>query len=148
MNVSLTAEISADISESSAIYTLSEHLTRHFRARHYGDDVEELVIGIICVRPEFDFFFDVRGLKYVAHKTITHDGISIEAHKCLSYDLKIDHAAFVASSEVEKITLLAKSLVDSLTIFTTLSKKVKRFDAGSFQDDMKVFLNDPLHFAN
>ncbi|MDR6804621.1 hypothetical protein J2Y45_003071 [Dyadobacter sp. BE34] len=148
MNVALSAEISADIRSSNPIHTLAGYLTRHFRDRHYGDDVEEFIVGIICTRPELDFFFKVRGLKYIAHKTITHDGISVIAHKSLSYDVKIDYSAFLAGNESERIALLAKSLVDSLSILTKMPKKVKQFDVASFQHDMTVFLNDPSNLAN
>lgn len=148
MNVGLSAEISAGIERSSAIYSLSQHLAQHFQGRHYGDDVEELAIGIICVAPEFDFFFKVRGLKYIANKNITHDGISIQIYKSLSYDVKIDYPAFLVRSEADRVALLARSLVDSLSIFTKVPKKVKQFDVSRFQYDMTAFLNDPSNFVN
>lgn len=148
MNVALSAEISAEIGSSISIHTLSGYLARHFRDRYYGDDVEELLVGIICARPELDFFYKVRGLKYIAHKTITHDGISIVVHKSLSYDVKIDYSAFLIGNEGERIALLVNSLVDSLSILTKMPKKVKQFDVASFQYDMTVFLNDSSNFAD
>lgn len=117
----------------------SGYLTHRFRDRYYGDDTEELFVGIMCTRPELDFFLKVRGLKYIAYKTITHDRISIVADKGLSYDVKIDYSAFLAGNEGERITLLANPLVDSLSIFTKVSKKVKQFDVASFQYDMTFF---------
>lgn len=54
-------ELSEDIVEIAPKFTeLSDALQSYFLEKLYGDGLETIVIGIICVHPKFDFFFKNR----------------------------------------------------------------------------------------
>ncbi len=80
MDFGLSEEISSDVSQKADLFTeVSALLEKHFLNKDFGDGIKNLTIGIICVRPEVDFFFKERK-KYTKSKAM------------LEYDVKLDHA--------------------------------------------------------
>ena len=75
MELGLSEEISSDVSQKADLFTkISASLEKHFLNKDFGDGIKSLTIGIICVRPEADFFFKERK-KYTKSKAmLEYDG--------------------------------------------------------------------------
>lgn len=68
MKIALTQETNLSLDKIQDINNLSSSLQEHFKDLNYGEGVNQLLIGIICVKPEFDFFFTKQGNQYILKK--------------------------------------------------------------------------------
>ncbi|PYF72979.1 hypothetical protein [Pedobacter nutrimenti] len=142
MEFALTMEVSEPIIKngvSDYIKQLSDQVAEFFKKKDYGDDLQTLYIGIICVTSEFDFFFKVRKPKYKKGKKVTiEDGRPYERTDSLVYDIKLDYDSFVNANENEVKMMLSTELLKSFIVFDSV--KIKRFDRESFEKDVTFFL--------
>lgn len=124
------------------IHGLSRKLSEYFSNKDYGNDVKEILIGIISVAPEFEWFSKIRKPKYSFYRKYTsRDGIEIIEDKLFSFDLKIDYEAFKNQSDDQNKKMLAAEVLRSLSNLDSLPKKVKDFDKDQFKEDMKTFFS-------
>lgn len=144
MKFALAVETSEGIEDRvNIIVDMSNELNEYFSIKDYGNDLIRIVIGTICVSPEFEFFSKIRKPKYVAHrKYINQDGIEILEDKVFSFDLKLDYETFKNQSDEENKKMLASEIIDSLSNLDALPKKVKDFDKERFKNDMKAFFEE------
>lgn len=125
MIVGSSQELSEDLVGIAPRFTLlSDKLQSYFLVKSYGLGIETLVVGIICVKPEFDFFFKVRK-KYSKKR------------KLLEYDIKLDHAKVLAADQNELVEIIRDGILGSFAVFDEL--KIKDFDAERFKSDMVDF---------
>jgi hypothetical protein len=138
MEFALTQEVSEAIINngvSGHIHDVSTHISKFLRARDYGSDLSTLYIGIICVGPEFEFFFKVRKPKYKKGKVVTiEDGRPYEATDALVYDIKLNYNNYLIASQKEVIKMLSVELRNSFVVFNSISIKV--FDREKFERDV------------
>src|SRR5262245_55766843 len=79
--------------QSSEITKYSDFLEQYISDRNYGNEVKEMYVGIICVKPEFEQFFKKRAVKYKQGiKSEITDGQLITTQDCLTFDLKFDYS--------------------------------------------------------
>lgn len=145
MRLALTIETSVGVSEdkTNLIIGLSHKLSEYFSAKHYGDDLVQIYIRIICVSREFDWFSTERMPKYVSYrKYVNRDGIEIIEDRVLSFSKKIDYESFKNQSDDENKKMLASAILDSLSNLDALPKKVKDFDKERFKEDVKAFFDE------
>jgi hypothetical protein len=141
MNVAISQEGNLDILRSTWIQEVSNELQREFEKQNFGKTLKSLIIGIVCVKPEFDFFFKEKKPKYYSGKrVITHDGISIEVENALEYNLKLDYSQFSLLDEKEFKNALAKEILISIDIIPSI-KKLNDFNFKSFQEFFSSILN-------
>lgn len=74
MNFGLSKEISKEISKDIAskldVFTeIFNNLNEFFSDKSYGESIDILTIGLICVGPEFESFFKPR-YKYIKSKKV------------------------------------------------------------------------------
>ena len=142
MKYSFVEHLSEDLSNRSQIVVgLSNELEKFFETRNYGSSIETFLIGLICVRPEFEQFFKPKKPKYIEEGTESHDGISVKIIKLFSYDLKLDYKLFKETEEKEICKFIAKSIIDSLTELA-LPKKVQDFDKELFELDLMSYFKE------
>lgn len=142
MKFSFVEHLSEDLSNrSQIIIDFSNELEKFFETKSYGSSIETFLIGLICVRPEFEQFFKPKKPKYIEEGTETHDGISVKIMKSFSYDLKLDYKLFKETEEKEICKFIVESIVDSLTELT-LPKKVRDFDKELFELDLKSYFKE------
>jgi uncharacterized protein involved in tolerance to divalent cations len=104
MQVLLTQEVSNIIIDnglSNYITEFSKLLVNKVKHSDYGNAVQYLYIGVICVAPEFEFFFKVRKPKFYKTKTIIQDGRSYELIETLTFDVKLNYAQIVQADKSE-----------------------------------------------
>lgn len=125
MEIGLSAEISAeDIKNYRVIFEISKNLEGNFKDKNYGEGIKGLFIGIICVRPEFEFFLKPR-IKYS------------KKEKMLEYDIKLE---FLRIRDAEKGVFL-KILFDEIMVSLKVVKnlKIKNFDLEVFERELNLF---------
>lgn len=140
MKFGITIEIDLEANSKSAlIQKVSDSLEGHFRDKDYGSDIENLYVGFICQRPmpDFESFFKERKPKYVSSQSVElHDGGRQVIRNAFSYDVRLNaesYEQFVRAPEAEALALLADSLIESLSNFDALPKKVRGFDVEAFK---------------
>lgn len=130
MDFGFSQEISEDVIHKGDVITLlSFRAEDFFREKDFGEGIQTLIIGFICVHPDFDFFFKKR-------KKYTKEG------KVLEYDIKLNHEKFKDATEQGIKELIAMEIKESLKIISDL--KIENFDVERFEKDLYMFLNNEL----
>lgn len=134
MKFAITKEISEIIIKngvSDMITDLSVYLGKFLEQKSYGSGLETFYIGIICVAPEFDFFFKVRKPKYKRGKEIfIQDGREYEQINALTYDIKLNYEEFIDKDLVVSKELLKAYILDSFTLIDSI--KIPLFEKSKF----------------
>ncbi len=141
MKFGIVVEASVGLEDkTSLIHSLSRKLFEYFSDKDYGNDIKEILVGIISVAPEFEWFSKIRKPKYQFYRKYTsRDGTGIIEDKLFSFDLKIDYETFKNQSDDQNEKMLAAEILGSLSNLDNLPKKVKEFDKERFKEDMKLF---------
>jgi hypothetical protein len=139
MNIAVSHMGNLDLERSQWIEAISETLQSHIDDLDFGNSLKALTIAIVCVKPEFDFFFKERKPKYYSgSKKITHDGFTFEVHNLLEYDIKLDFAKFSTLGKVEFQKEISIAIICSLD-------KINDFKLDDFKlDDFKININNAL----
>lgn len=119
-------EISEDLmSKAFVIKDLSDRISKVFKEKNYDDGIKLLYIGIICVKPEFDFFFKIR--KKYSRKD-----------KVCEYDIKIDYSS-IASAKKENIeNIILEYIFKSLPVINELN--IDNFDTEKLIKDFRIYV--------
>ena len=146
MNFGISQEIDVDAQEkSSLIIFLSDTLKEYLSKRDYGQDVQNIFIGCICVKPRegFEEWFKIRKPKYKEIEKIKLLDNSIKEFKgTFSYDIKLNFDEFVSATETESRRILAQEILNSLSNLDALPKKVKDFDKEKFKSDIEQLFKE------
>lgn len=141
MEFSLTQESNLEGEKNKQIIEFSNSLKEYFFNISYGEEINHFLIGIICVKPEFEQFFKVRKLRYQAvSKVKLLDGNILEQRGVCTYDIKLNFAKVVSAKDEESKKILAQEILKSLSNLEALPKKVKDFDKERFKEDMEQYL--------
>lgn len=139
MKFALTQQSNLEQEKINSITEISQDLKKYFKSKNYGKSIEEFLIGITCVKAEFELFFKVRKPKYIERKAEVHDGFPVEIKKSFSYDIKLDFVAFSNATKEEMMGMLALQIMDSLIHLNLLPKKVRDFNSVLFKSDLEDF---------
>lgn len=143
MDFSLTQESNLEGDRNKQLIELSNSLKDYFREKNYGDELNHFLIGIICVKGEFESFFTVRKPKYKAVDRIKlFDGNTTELIGVYRYDIKLNFEEFISTTETEGRKVLAREILNSLSNLDAIPKKVKDFDKEKFKSDMETFFKE------
>ncbi|AWM13819.1 hypothetical protein DI487_08045 [Flavobacterium sediminis] len=124
------------------IHDLFRELSFFLNNKTYGKDLNEIILGIICVSSEFEKFYPNKKPKYTDFKEYVTDGIKVVEDKLFTYTLKYDYEDLKELSEQENKELLANKILESLDNLDQLPKKIKDFDKEKFKTDLKQFFID------
>ncbi|WP_264536249.1 hypothetical protein [Flavobacterium sp. N1736] len=144
MKLALAQYISAEIKkETRFLIDFSDNMEKSFIKKIYGNDLMEIVIGIICVSPIFEQFFKPKPPKYTKEKKhIKSEGFEYEIEKCLEYSIKLDFETFRNSSEIEAKKYLSEEILKSLEIIEAMKSKIKDFDLINFKKDLENYFKE------
>ena len=144
MKIGLALYTSTEIrNESRCLIDFSDDMKEYFLNKSYGNDLIDIVIGIVCVSPNFEKFFKPRRPKYTKDKKhIKSEGFEYDIEKCLSYDIKLDFETFKSSSEMEAKKYLSEEILKSLEIIGTMKSKIKDFDLINFKKDLENYFKE------
>lgn len=142
MKIALTQETNLSLDKIQVINNLSSSLQDHFKDLNYGEDVNQILIGIICIKPEFDFFYKVRKPKYTKKEEIKNDlGETIEINNVVSFDVKFKYEILSGESIEIVQKIIASEILSSSKNMKSFFDKIKKFDRDSFIADMESFFN-------
>ncbi|MCV2486492.1 hypothetical protein OD917_16280 [Flavobacterium sp. SH_e] len=144
MRLGLAQYSSAEIeNETRFLIDFSNEMKKSFIEKRYGNDLIEIVIGIICVSPMFEQFFKPKRPKYTNEKKhIKSEGFEYEVEKCLEYSIKLDFETFKNFSEIEAKKHLSLEILKSLEIIETMRTKIKDFDLATFKKDLENYFKE------
>lgn len=139
MDFGLAVTSSIEVKNTHIITELSDEMKSHFNDKNYGNDIKSYTIGVICVSPQFDFFYKEKKPKYTkGKKVISPDGILFTLEDNFEYNIKLDFEEFQNSSEEERKKIIAREILSSIDIINTI-KKIKDFDTEKFKSDLEVY---------
>jgi hypothetical protein len=143
MRFALTVEASEGVADKTTlIQELSNKLSDYFSDKDYGNDVIRILIGVICVAPEFEWFSKIRKPRYKFYRKYIRDSIEIIEDRVFTFDLKIDYEDFENQTNDENRKMLALEILKSLSNLNSLPKKVKDFDKKRFKGDVIAFFDE------
>ena|ERR1700740_580303 len=120
----LSMEIWADVYDKAYIITnISKEIERYFKFKNYGNGIESLAIGIICIHPKAHSFFKPRK-RYK------------KAKKLLEYDVLINYQQFKNADLLEAFKIIIKSIIESVEIIDSLN--IAHFDTSEFRRDLEA----------
>ncbi|MEO8237471.1 MAG: hypothetical protein ABI576_05130 [Flavobacterium sp.] len=144
MKIAFAQYTSAEIRKKTRfLVDFSNDMERYFLKKKYGNDLMEIVIGVICVSPNFEQFFKTKKPKYTKDKIhIESEGFEYDIEKCLEYSIKLDFETFKNSSEDEAKKYLSKEILKSLVTIETMKSKFKDFDLFLFKTDLENYFKE------
>lgn len=141
MRVALTQETNLSLEKTLFINNLSILLQDYFKNSNYGEGVKQVLIGIICVKPEFDFFYKERGVQYVVKRSFKNElGEKIMIENSVSFDIKLNFEMCLNLNQNQFKQLVFTEILKSMQKLDSLPKKVKNFDSWKFRVDLESFL--------
>ena len=139
MNINIGIYASREVSKDS-ILEFSDTIKSNFKDLNYGNGIDNITIGLICVSKNFEEFFKPRKAKYIKKtKEKEIDGIKYNVDNMLEFDCKIDFNSYQGIDNLERKKLIAKSIL-STTIEVFEKIKIKNFDSDLFVKDLNSFL--------
>lgn len=129
------------INKSDYAQSLSNDLEGYFKHRTYGDDIKTYTIGVVCVSPQFDAFYqkEIKPKYTRGKKVISPDDIRFELEDNFEYRIKINYESFKNATAYEAKRILAKEILASFALLEKYKAKIKSFDWVSFQMDLEKF---------
>ncbi|WP_422004396.1 Imm44 family immunity protein [Roseivirga pacifica] len=145
MNFGITITGNLNQERCDLIVSLSDKLENYFADKSYGSSVKEFLIGVICVRPEFDFFFSPRKPRYIESVIERRSGMELKVYKSYSYEIKLDYQSFTNIPIAQFQIALFKEILDSFHHLDRLPKKIREFDKERLKADFIAFLEQHLN---
>jgi len=144
MKFTIVVEASIGLEDKTRlIHDLSNKLSNYFLDKEYGNDVKEIILRIISVAPEFEWFSTIKKPKYTFYRKHIRDSTEIVEDRVFSFDTKVDYENFKNQTDDQNKEMLTSEIVNSLSNLDSLPKKVKDFDKERFKDDMRAFFKGP-----
>lgn len=131
MKFSIGSQFSREFSfeDSSVTIRLSEELNEHFEKRNYGDRIDKVYMGVICVSKGFEPFFMVRPPKV------------LKKEPALEYELKLDFDKMFNADEEQRKQLLVSEIFKA-TKEVLLEKTIKGFEKEEFIKDLESYFKE------
>ncbi|MEO9872988.1 hypothetical protein [Ekhidna sp.] len=137
MKFSITQESNLDQSKVTQIHSIGIEIDNYIKNENFGSSIEKIIIGVVCVKPEFEQFFKVRKPKYVKEKTETHSGTSVSISKVFTFDVKLDYNSYLALDGDDLRNSLLKKIIESLSNLNNLPKQIVDFNKVDFIEKLK-----------
>jgi hypothetical protein len=145
MNVGVSIEF--DISIDACIDTLMDVVTdlddalkAFFLTKEYGEDIENLSIGIVLASQ--DRPHRLRQLKYREHVLL--EKLRLELHNLVEYDIEPSFAVFGQLSPIQARAYLVRALVQSTSVLDRHRERFPDFDVEKFKQDLRECLSREL----
>src|SRR4051812_33842547 len=105
------------------IHQVSRAISERLFNEAYGEGVKEIIVRVICVSPEFEWFSKIKPPKYrFHHEYVNRDGIEIIEDRLFTYSTRIDHETFKSQSDDENKAMLISEILKSLSLLYALPK--------------------------
>lgn len=142
MKIGFAPVSTVDVNHVSLFSELEHKLNSFFQSKNYGEDLKELYIGVIAVRPAFERFFKQQKPKYTFnHKNYIRTGSS-SVGRAMKYYINLNFERFNNANEAEAKEMLKKELLSSFSLFDRFKSKIKDFNVTPFRQDMTRFFEE------
>jgi hypothetical protein len=135
MKIGFAPVSTVDVKHVSLLSELEQKLNNFFQSKHYGEDLKELHIDVIAVRPGLDRFFRQQRPRF-------HPAGRRSVSKTLKYYINLNFERFNNANESEAKEMLKTEVLSSLNLFDRFKNKIKDFNATPFRQDMKCFFEE------
>ena len=143
MKIKFAPVSTVGVKHVSLMSELENKLNTFFQSKTYGEDLNEIYIGVITVSARFERFFKGLKPKYTFnHKNQVRNTVSYSISRALNYHINIDFERFNNASEAEAREILKEELLNSISLFDRFKNKIKKFDVIPFKEDMKLFFEE------
>ncbi|PWK15754.1 hypothetical protein LV89_04964 [Arcicella aurantiaca] len=116
------------VSYRNAITFLQNEINIFFINKEYGEKINKIYCGIICVSKQFDDLFQPRPAKV------------LRKEPSLEFEYKLDFEIYLNANDEERVMYILKEYYNTIkNIF--LMKKIKDFDYQAFLNDLDTFLS-------
>lgn len=129
MKFSLVQYTSDEItSKSEMITSISKDIEVYLEKKDYGSSINTIFIGVICVNPQFEQFFQPRQ-KYTKSK------------KMLEYSIVLDFELFKSAMENKAIEILVQRILNSI-IEVVEKFSINDFNIEQYKRDLKQLFKE------
>ena len=143
MKIGFAPVSTVEVKHLSLLSELEHKLNSFFQSKHYGEDLKELYIGVIAVRPGLERFFKRQSPQYTFnHTSYIRNTVSYSVDKALKYYINLNFERFNNANEAEAKEMLKKELLASLSLFDRFKNKIKDFKLTPFRQDMTRFFEE------
>jgi hypothetical protein len=141
MNVGLSLEIDGSIDDMSDVVTeIDRRLKECFIGKAYGQDVENLIIGVILTSPDVDHLHPASPLLY--RKRVRYEIPTMEFANLIEYYVRPSFNVFAQLNVFQAKSYLCRLLVESLVMLDSHRASFPNFDLMRFKDDFAACLRD------
>lgn len=112
--------------EGRITHKLAEELNLFFKDKGYGERVNKIYAGVICVSKGFEPFFPIRPLKVM------------KKEPALEYEIKLDFENFKAADEEKRKLILINEFFKKTKEYL-MGKTIKGFEKEQFIDDLEGY---------
>lgn len=135
MLVSINTNFSMELNDYIVYVDMfSDEVHEYFQNKHYGDDLKELVFGIISFNPEYNIKIKPKKKYYKGKNTLSYDGVIIEIEDALEYEIIVDFNKFLQIEEHKIYIFIARSIFNSFHEISKI-KKLENFNLKAFSED-------------
>jgi len=140
MEVALTQETSLGLGRySQLVQQLSNQLRQEFTTRNYGPGLEQIIVNLVCVAPEFAAFFKKRNSTYrPGSSVLTVAGVRVEVRNSISLDVLLQ--PYLVKDQ--ELAPMQRYVVERIleAIHTVEKREIGPFDWLTFEQDLRSFL--------
>jgi len=139
MKFGFALNLSPEINKLLEVFnSIEKEINELVSINNYGDSVNELYIGVICVSPQFEPFFKPRKPRYNKEEKIYEkEGIEYRLYKTLQYEIKLDFETMKSLNQESAKKKLASAILDSISIMDNI-KGIEKFEKKRFRDDLEA----------
>ena len=126
----------------TAVSLLGQRIEQHFAPKTYAGGIETVLVGLICVAPEFAAFMQPRKAKYTkGTKVRYHGSVAYEVRNTLQYDLVVEYAIAKSLDVHGLYEHVAQRIVASIA--PENFRAVPAFPVAEFKQELEMLLGVP-----
>ncbi|PBQ30751.1 hypothetical protein CNR22_02830 [Sphingobacteriaceae bacterium] len=143
MKIKVIPVSTVEVKHAPLLSDIEQKLTEFFQSKNYGEDLKEVYIGVIAVKPNLQRFYKNQKPEYIFdRKNYVRNTISNSVNRALKYYINLNFELFNNANEAEATEMLKQELLSSMSLFDRFKNKIKDFNVLPFKQDMKLFFEE------
>lgn len=143
MKIKILPVSTVEVKHASLLSDIEQKLSNFFQSKNYGEDLKEVYIAVIAVKPNLQRFYKDQKPEYISDtKNYVRNTISNSFNRALKYSINLNLELFNNANEAEATEMLKQELLSSMSLFDRFKNKIKDFNVLPFKQDMKFFFEE------